>query len=317
MATFQDKLVVLRLYSNYILSGCCITHYAACNHVGPGLQMSWKKVNEIMKKFDGCDGDVYQLAVISKTTRGTANEQYSFEHVGIRGGILLFCHKYCLKNLTDNGAISSYAELHRVLEEEFDVGVSTEALRRRPIKVFNYAFFHIPYDTASVKNTFQTHHFLLLYSEALQSQLRGEIKVAYMDETWVWKYHSTKKGIAPVGTARRSIKSGKGDRLIVVDAITNDNLRCAGAEMIASFHDDFASESSSLGSNESLRKDDGIDEDIVTALWTWVYQQKGDYHNAMDHEKFQDWVNNHFMPTWKGDALNFPAVSSWIMHHIT
>ena len=44
---------------------------------------------------------------------------------------------------------------------------------------------------------------------------------------------------APVGTARRGIKSGKGDRLIVVDAITNDGpLRCAGAETVASFHDD-------------------------------------------------------------------------------
>ena len=214
--------------------------------------------------------------------------------------MLLFCHEYCLKKLTDNGAMSSYAELHRVLEEEFDIGVSTEALRRRLIKDFDYALFRIPYDTASVKNTFQTRRFLLLHSEALQSQLRGEIKVAYMDETWVWRYHSTKKGIAPVGTARRGIKSGKGDRLIVVDAITNDDpLRCAGAEMVASFHDDSASESSSRGSNESLRNNDSIDEIIVTALWTWVYQKKGDCHIAMDHEKFQDWVNKHFVPTWK------------------
>ena len=51
-------------------------------------------------------------------------------------------------------------------------------------------------------------------------------------------------------------------------------MRCAGAEMVASFHDDFASESSSRGSNGSLRNNDGIDEDIVTVLWTWVYQEK-------------------------------------------
>ena len=55
--------------------------------------------------------------------------------------MLLFCHEYCLKELTDKGALSSYAELHRILEDEFDVGVSTEALRRRLIKDFDYAFF--------------------------------------------------------------------------------------------------------------------------------------------------------------------------------
>ena len=34
VATFEDKLVVLRLYSNYILIRCCTTHNAASNHVG-------------------------------------------------------------------------------------------------------------------------------------------------------------------------------------------------------------------------------------------------------------------------------------------
>ena len=51
--------------------------------------------------------------------------------------MLLICHEYCLKKLTDKGALSSYAELHCILEEEFDVGVSTEALRRRLIEDFD------------------------------------------------------------------------------------------------------------------------------------------------------------------------------------
>ena len=66
-------------------------------------------------------------------------------------------------------------------------------------------------------------------------QLRGELQVAYMDETWVWRYHSVRKGIAPIGTTRGGVKSGKGDRLIVVDAITNDGpLQCDDSEVIAS-----------------------------------------------------------------------------------
>ena len=227
MTNFEDKLVVLRFHSNYILDESCTTYNAVCNRVGSGLQMSWKKVNQIIKEFNNSGGDVHQLAAVSKTTRGTASEHYSFEHVIIKREMRLFCHEYYLKKLTDKGALSRYAELLRILEDEFDVSVSTEALRRRLIKDFDYAFFQI----LSVKNTFQTRRFLLLYSDALQSQIRGEIKVAYMDEPWVWRHHSTKKGIAPVGTTYRNIKSGKGERLIVVDAITEDGpLRCNGAE---------------------------------------------------------------------------------------
>ena len=55
--------------------------------------------------------------------------------------MLLFYHEYRLKKLSDNGAMSSYPELHRELKEEFDIGVSTEALRRRLIKDFDYKFF--------------------------------------------------------------------------------------------------------------------------------------------------------------------------------
>ena len=35
-------------------------------------------------------------------------------------------------------------------------------------------------------------------------------------------YHSVQKGIASIGTTRGGVKSGKGDPLIVVDAITDD-----------------------------------------------------------------------------------------------
>ena len=129
-----------------------------------------------------------------------------------------------------------------------------------------------------------------------------------MDETWVWRYHSTKKGIAPVGTTHRNIKSGKGERLIVVDAITEDGpLRCNGAEVTSSVNSDITSENSGHGGSNSLSDDESSDEDIVSALWTWVYQKKGDYHDAMDHEKFQDWVNNRFIPTWKKRYPKLPC----------
>ena len=47
LITFEDKLVVFRLYSNYIWDKSCTTHNAVCNPVGSGL-------HEIIKEFDNC-----------------------------------------------------------------------------------------------------------------------------------------------------------------------------------------------------------------------------------------------------------------------
>lgn len=308
LATFEDKLTALRVYANLILDGNYLTHNSACSGVVTCLQMSLKKVREIVEEFDKCGGDVYNLAIMNKTTRGTASEHYSFEHLIIKKEMLMFCHEYCLKKLSEEGAMSSYAELHRVFEDKFDLGVSAEALRLRLIKDFDYAFFRIPYDNASVKITFQTRRFLLLYSNALNRQARGECIIAYMDETWVWRYHSMKKGAAPRDATRGGVKSGKGDRLIVLDAITADGpLRYDGSE--DGSQNEEASDRSSSGDSDASEDEDSEDEDseydeieddkMMSALWTWLYQKKGDYHDAMNFAKFKDWVNKRFIPTWK------------------
>ena len=43
-----------------------------------------------------------------------------------------------------------------------------------------------------------------------------------MDETWLWRYHHVKKGVAPPGATLGGVKSRKGVRLIIVDASTAD-----------------------------------------------------------------------------------------------
>ena len=40
LATFEDKLTVLKLYSNFVLDGGSRTHNAACKSVAIGLQMT-------------------------------------------------------------------------------------------------------------------------------------------------------------------------------------------------------------------------------------------------------------------------------------
>ena len=62
------------------------------------------------------------MAISHKTTRATASSSYySFEYYIIRKEMLMFCHEYCLKKLTNEGALSSYAELHRVFEEQYNL----------------------------------------------------------------------------------------------------------------------------------------------------------------------------------------------------
>ena len=50
--------------------------------------------------------------------------------------MVLSCHEFCMKRL-GKGMLSTYAELHRHLEEEFDIKVSAEALRLRLPKDFD------------------------------------------------------------------------------------------------------------------------------------------------------------------------------------
>ena len=77
--------------------------------------------------------------------------------------MVFFCHEFCMKRLGE-GTLSTYAELHRHLEGEFDIKVSAEALRLRLLKDFDYIFGKIAYDKNSIRITYQTRRFLLLYS---------------------------------------------------------------------------------------------------------------------------------------------------------
>lgn len=64
--------------------------------VAISFQTSVKKVFKIVTEFDKCGGDVYHLAVLNKTTRDTASENYSFDHLIIKKEMLMYCHEYCL-----------------------------------------------------------------------------------------------------------------------------------------------------------------------------------------------------------------------------
>ena len=61
--------------------------------------------------------------------------------------------KWCCMKRLGKGMLSTYAELHRHLEEEFDIKVAAEALRLRLIKdlIISLAILH------TIKTSFESH----------------------------------------------------------------------------------------------------------------------------------------------------------------
>ena len=62
-------------------------------------------------------------------------------------------------------------------------------------------------------------------------------------------------------SVRDGVQSVKGERLIVVDAVT---------------------------SHGPLR------HELLTVPWAYKYNKEGDYHNAMNFDKFQRWINDYY-----------------------
>lgn len=89
-----------------------------------------------------------------------------------------------------------------------------------------------------------------------------------MDETWVWRYHCKKKGIGPKIATIGGSKTNKGDRLIVIDAMTKDG-------PVSNFTED--------------------GDEISTSHISWQYKADGDYHSAMNSDEFKNWVNQFIL----------------------
>ena len=51
-------------------------------------------------------------------------------------------------------------------------------------------------------------------TDAVKEQKKEQCNIAYMDVTWVWRYHSMKKGVAPKVSVKGGVQSAKGERLI-------------------------------------------------------------------------------------------------------
>ena len=70
------------------------------------------------------------------------------------------------------GMLSTYAELHRHSEEEFDIKVSAEVLWFTLIRDFDYNFGKIANDKNSIRITYQNRRFFDTVLKSVLSQFR-------------------------------------------------------------------------------------------------------------------------------------------------
>ena len=150
MLSFDDKLIVLRVYSNLTIDSALPSFDSICKLTAIALPMGVYTVRSVKAEYDESGGDIYNMCAKSFCKRGTASPSYTYyEHRRIKKEIVSSCHEFCMKRL-GKGMLSTYAELHRHLEEDFDIKVSAEAFRLRLIKDFDYIFGKIAYDKNSI-----------------------------------------------------------------------------------------------------------------------------------------------------------------------
>ena len=88
LVTFEDKLLVLRVYANFILWKECNSHTEAVNLTATALQM--------------------------------CSANYSCDHSVYKKEVLTWAHQEVMRLLLEERKYVSYAELHRLVEERFD-----------------------------------------------------------------------------------------------------------------------------------------------------------------------------------------------------
>ena len=168
LITYEEKLLILRVYSNLIVKKVVSSHSEAVKMTATVLQHSDKSVFPIIQEYKDNELDIFELGAHATSNRGTASDEYNYIHMLIQKEHLIWCHEKVLQLLRNKDKMMSDAELHRLFEENFDLKVTSEALRKRMMYDMNYCYGPIGRDTTSAKIVLQTRQFLLKYSGKIQ-----------------------------------------------------------------------------------------------------------------------------------------------------
>ena len=153
---------------------------------------------------------------------------------------------------------------------------------RRWLRALGYRWRHKRYVGGmkpQAKNV-RIRQFILEYAAALREEEAGTAIVVYMDESFIYAHHASKRGWFHPSN-RDVIGDGDGKRLIILHAMTDNGL-LAVPDTIASNWLSEPALTAELVFEEVL--EDGQDD--------------SDYHNTMTGAKFTAWLRNRLLPTF-------------------
>ena len=116
--------------------------------------------------------------------------------------MLIWAHQEVMRRMKEDKKYSSYAELHRLFEERYNLNTTCNGLRRAMVRMFDYDWQEFSRARSSKKLIFQMRQFMIRYAGMIQytiyyiyrniitaAKLRHSVKLVYMDETWIARYH--------------------------------------------------------------------------------------------------------------------------------
>ena len=84
LLSFDDKLIVLRVYSNLSLDSSLPSFDSICKLTATSLQMGVHTVRSVIAEYDECGCDICNMCAESSSKRGTASPSYTYEHRRIK-----------------------------------------------------------------------------------------------------------------------------------------------------------------------------------------------------------------------------------------
>lgn len=206
--------------------------------------------------------------ISERKRRGPPPQQYrttlvTSEHVAL-------IRKY-IDGRLEKGQMTYSKTVQQMLRDcETPLDVSKDVLRRL-LRAMGYVYEKrkpIKYTPMQrEKRLRRIREFLLKYSAAVRDP---NLVVCFMDESYVHNHHAFDRGYfkGDDSASRASRRGGKGKRLIIVHCITKDGV---------------------------LHVPNG-------PSCEWIFPAnsgKKDYHTNMDGDKFMEWINNNFIPTFE------------------
>ena len=139
IVSFHDSYLVVKIYANFVLSPMCQSHTDAVDLTATALQMSRCTIFDIVKQCSELGGNIYELSVGgSASTGGCGGGQYSYDHSIFTKDMLIWAHQEVMRRMKEDKKYSSYAELHRLFEERYNLNTTCNGLRRAMVRMFDY-----------------------------------------------------------------------------------------------------------------------------------------------------------------------------------